>query len=212
MHKKGYDTIIFDLDGTLLDTSEGIFGSVRYAEEKMHLKSIDDKMLASFLGPPPKEMYKTIYGLSEIEASAAAKAHREYSAKRGMYEAKVYFGMEESLKTLQNRGYRMAVATLKNQTIAEAILEYFGIRGFFETIVGMDEAESLSKKETISIAAERTGASFPIMVGDSKYDYYGATEANVDFLGVLYGFGFKNNEEFLFKTIKTPKELVSVFE
>jgi phosphoglycolate phosphatase len=203
-----YNMVIFDLDGTLLDTSPGIYGSVRFAEQVLGLEPVDNSILYQFAGPPPKEMYKKIYGLSEMSAMEAVNAHRKYGMEKAIYEASVYAGMEDTLKMLRLNGMKLAVATLKQQKIAESVLENFHIYHYFDAIVGMDEAESLTKKETIEKVIEYMGGSNAVMVGDSEYDYIGASAANVDFIGVLYGFGFHKNGSYSFKTILQPKDLL----
>ena len=122
-----YELIIFDLDGTMLDTSPGIFNSVRYAEKKMGFKPIDENQLASFVGPPPKEMYMKTYNVDEETAMQAAKYHREYGREKAVFEASVYNGIPELLNSLKKSGVKLAVATLKSQTIAEKILKNFVI-------------------------------------------------------------------------------------
>ncbi len=190
-----YDLIIFDLDGTLLNTSEGIFNSVRYAEKSMNLSPVSDEVLKSFVGPPPKEMYKKVYGLNEEDALKATGFHREYGKTRGVYEAYVYEGIEDVLKTFKNNGIKLAVATLKGENIAISVLEKVGICKYFDAIVGMDIAEIRKKSDTIKIAIEKTGAKHPVMVGDSLYDAVGAKEVKVDFVPVTYGFGFQTESE-----------------
>lgn len=207
-----YKTVIFDLDGTLLDTSPGIYGSVRFAERVLGLEPVDDKMLKHFVGPPPKEMYKKIYNLSETDAMKAVSAHRKYGMERAIYEAEVYEGMEDTLKSLRVKGLKLAVATLKKQTIAEAVLKNFHIYEYFDVIAGMDEAESLTKKDTIEKVKEYTGLSNAVMVGDSEYDFLGARDANVDFIGVLYGFGFEKGRVYPFRTIAQPEDLLPLIE
>jgi len=186
-----YELVIFDLDGTLLNTSPGIFHSVRYAEKEMGLKPIDDAELIKFAGPPPGEMYQKVYGMNEEAAARAVRFHREYGRSRAVYEAEVYPGIVEGLQALRKAGCRLAVATLKPQKIAEYILELYGLAGFFDVIVGMDDSESKTKCQTIREAVVKTGIEEKaVMVGDSVYDLKGAKEAGVDFIGVLYGFGF----------------------
>lgn len=188
-----YELVLFDLDGTLLDTSPGIFNSVRYAERCMGLKPVKDEVLPLFVGPPPKKMYQEIYGVTEQEAVEATKYHRQYGATKAIYEAKVYDHMVELLQTLKEKGVKIGVATLKTQNIAEKVLEVSGINKFFDVIVGMDDSESLKKADTIRIAIRMTGVNGRVvLVGDSLYDMEGAYEARIDFIGVKYGFGFSD--------------------
>lgn len=201
--------VIFDLDGTLLDTSPGIFGSVRYAEYQLNLKPIDDQELKQFVGPPPKDMYKKIYNLSEHDAIRATEAHRKYGMEQAIYEANLYDGIQEVLCELKKRKFKLAVATLKRQKIAEVILNIFTLDKYFDVIVGMDDEETFTKEDTIRKAVEYVGASEAVMVGDSEYDYQGALEAGTDFIGVLYGFGFKREESYLFKTVNNPIDLLN---
>ena len=173
--------VIFDVDGTLLDTSPGILNSVRFAEAQLGLKPADDMTLRKFLGPPPQSMYKEVYGLSEEESLRAARAHRRYGMEKAIYEAKVYDGIKELLHTLKDRGIRMGVATLKLQKIADTILSHYGLKDYFDVIVGMNESESLTKADTILMCMRACGETTAVMIGDSQYDYKGAVEAGVDF-------------------------------
>lgn len=205
-----YELIIFDLDGTLLNTSKGIFNSVRYAEREMGFKPIPDERLKEFVGPPPKAMYVQIYSVDEETALKAAQKHREYGKTKAVYEAEVYPEIEELLGRLQERNYKLAVATLKSQEIAELVLKYYGLRKYFDAVIGMDAKETLTKSQTIQMAIEKTESSQNVlMVGDSMYDYKGAMEAQVDFLGVLYGFGFYKKETYPFPVVEDVKGLLN---
>lgn len=192
---KKYDLVIFDLDGTLLDTSEGIFNSVRYALKEMHLPQISTELLRKFVGPPPKDMYKKIFELSEEKALWAVKKHREYGKEKAIFEAKVYPEIKNVLAKLKKSNFKLACATLKKQDIAEIVLRNFNLIEYFDVVVGMNECESLSKTDTIRIAMENTKSKTAIMIGDSLYDLEGAKEMSLDFIGVLYGFGFSSFKE-----------------
>lgn len=211
--KDKYDLIIFDLDGTLIDTSLGIFNSVRYAEQQMGFSRISNERLKEFVGPPPKKMYMEIYEVDEETALQAAQKHREYARTKAIYEAKVYPGIIELLEKLKFKGYKLAVSTLKSEEIAKCVLAYFKMDKYFDIIVGMDSKESFTKCQTIRIAMSKTEInSNVLMIGDSEYDYEGATEAGINFWGVTYGFGFLKNLSYPFKTIDTLNELIEEFE
>lgn len=204
--------VVFDLDGTLLDTSLGIFNSVRYVEKELGLVPVEDEELKRFLGPPPKEMYKKIYCLDEDTAREAVKRHREYGRTSAIFEAKIYDGIIMLLKKLRQSGYLLGVATLKRQEVAEKILEQFGIINFFDIVVGMDEDESYTKCMIIRKAMQHMQAEEVVMIGDSLYDFEGAQVAGVEFIGVLYGFFFKEGQEYPFKTALRPEEILAHIE
>ena len=206
---KKYETIVFDLDGTLLDTSPGIFNSVRFAEQQLGFEPIPDDRLRVFVGPPPKQMYQKVYGVDEETATKATAFHRQYSREKAIYEATVYPGMKQTLSALKQQGYKLAVATLKGQRIAEKVLQIHEMADFFDSIVGMDEVESFTKCNTIHVAMAETGTTGNVlMVGDSEYDYVGACEAKVDFVGAVYGFGIVA-EETRFPLIENSQELLA---
>lgn len=209
--KKQYELVLFDLDGTLLDTSPGIFNSVRYAESQMGLTPIPNERLKEFVGPPPKKMYAQVYGLEEGCALLAAQKHREYSREKAIYEAKAYPGIENLLAKLKAQGYKLGVTTLKSQPIAETILEHYGLGRYFDVIIGMDAQESLTKCKTIQLAIEKTNTTGKVvLIGDSQYDYDGAQEAGADFIGVLYGFGFRLGEKYPFVSVDAPNKVPNI--
>ena len=203
-----YELVLFDLDGTMLDTSPGIFNSVRFAERQMGFEPIADERLREFIGPPPKAMYMKIYGADEETALQAAKYHRQYGREKAIFEAVVYSGICDLLSELKSEGIKLGVSTLKSQGIAEKVLRNYDLEKYFDVIVGMDEMESLSKCDTIKQAIENTNTTGKtLMIGDSNYDYQGALEAKVDFLGVLYGFGFSVGENYSFPAVQSVVEI-----
>ena len=207
-----YKVVLFDLDGTLINTSEGIFNSVRHAEKMMGFDLVSDEQLNSFVGPPPVQSYMKNYGVTEEVAREATKYHREYGAKYGIYEAAVYQGIPELLETLKESGVKLGVCTLKRQDIAEKVLAHFKLLEYFDVVVGIDQQESLTKADTIDIALDavkETNKENAALVGDSVYDAEGAEVAGVDFVGVLYGFGLKE-EQRDYQTVQNVSELINV--
>lgn len=115
------------------------------------------------------------------------------------------------LENFKEQGIKLAVSTLKSQKIAEKVLENFGISHFFDSIVGMDENESFTKCDTIKLVINKTSTvGRVLMVGDSRYDYEGAVSAGVDFVGVLYGFGFESKKKYPFSTVEQVEELMDL--
>lgn len=194
---KKYKGIIFDLDGTLLDTSEGIYNAIRYTEKKMGFDPLPDSVLHEFVGPPSLQSYLNHFPIDQETALQAVVHHRHYQSGQGAREAKAYDGMIPLLAMLKQSGYKIGVATLKRQDITETTLEAAEIIDYFDSIHGIDAAESLTKADIIrlvlrdfSLSPERA-----VMIGDSCYDAEGAAAVGMDFIAVDYGFGFKNIDE-----------------
>ena len=189
--------IIWDVDGTLLNTSAGIIHSVRYTEKKLHLPPLNEEDVRVFLGPPPKAMYMKMYGLDEVMASEAVRFHREYSRNKAIFEAEVYDGIPEALNHFQRMGVYQAIATLKGQIIAETLMDRLRLSGYFDMIAAMDPEETKTKSGLIREVIEHIEVqkSDAVLIGDSKYDAIGAEKAGIDFIGVTYGFGFHSDRD-----------------
>lgn len=188
-----YDIILFDLDGTLTDPGEGITNSVAYALEKCGVPAPERSSLYKFIGPPLMDSFQRFYGFSEEQAKTAVFYYREYFREKGMLENQVYDGVEEMLKTLQNAGKRLFVATSKPEEFARQILTHFGLAQYFEYIAGatMDQTRN-AKDAVIAYALETchvTDVSRAVMVGDREHDILGAKKAGLPAIGVLFGYG-----------------------
>lgn len=192
--KKLYRTVIFDFDGTLADTSEGIFNCVRYAQKKLNLPDIDEKSYRSFIGPPIAKSYNRVFNLIGQERDLAVAHHKKYSLERGAYEVTLYDGIEDLLKKLNDQNIRIGIATLKYQETAEKILQHLNLNKYFDVIRGAT-GEKKETKSTIlescilALGAPKSGC---VLVGDSVYDAVGADDVMIDFIAVTYGFGFLN--------------------
>lgn len=181
--------VLFDLDGTLTDSSEGILNSVRYMLEKKELAIPDEATLESFIGPPLTDTLKQLYDLSEEDANDAVEVYREYYGEQGIKQLAVYAGIEEVLDELAVE-YCLAVATSKPEFYAKQIIESTGLSKYFSGIFGADLAgERSNKTDVIAYALAQLEETTAVMIGDRKFDILGAKANQLKSIGVLYGFG-----------------------
>lgn len=187
-----YRLIVFDLDGTLADTSPGIIECHRYANAAMGRPITDDRLLEGIIGGPLYETYRERFGYPEDEARRAVEIYRARYAEVGVAGSALYPGMDACLAALKERGYLLAVATLKAEELARRLLDRLGVAGYFDVIHGMDRQDGRSKSDIIRMCMAELGAApeETVLVGDSVHDAKGAQQTGVAFLGVTYGFGF----------------------
>lgn len=195
-----YKALLFDLDGTLLDTSEGITSSVKYTIDCMGFEPISDERIKSFIGPPIQNTFKKVYNLNDEDTSKTAAIFRERYSTVDLLKAKPYDGVLETLAKLKKDGYYIGVATYKREDYAKKIVDHFGISQYCDVIEGSDFDGKLSKADIINICIDKLNVSKSeiLMVGDTENDKIGAENAGVDFLPVTYGFGFKKNDTMCF--------------
>jgi phosphoglycolate phosphatase len=188
-----FEYILFDLDGTLTDSGEGITKSVQYALKSFGIIVDDIKELNKFVGPPLRDSFKMFYNLSDEQAELGIKRYREYYADKGIYENSLYDGIVELLETLKKYNKKIVLATSKPEVYAKQILKYFNIDKYFSFVAGADFEETRVKKgDVIKYALEEakiSDLSKAVMVGDREHDIIGAKENNIKSIGVLYGFG-----------------------
>lgn len=195
-----YKFILFDLDGTLSDSREGITRSVAHALESMGIDVPDLDALCKFIGPPLRESFIQFYGLSESDSFTALKIYREHHFNEGgLFENVVYDGIRELLEGLKAQGKTLIVATSKPRPYAEKILEHFGLSQYFDFISGSElDGTRINKAEVIDHALKSCGISDKskaIMVGDRRFDVSGAWSNGLDCIGVMYGFGSREELE-----------------
>ena len=191
-----YDIVLFDLDGTLTESGIGITRSVAYALRKKGIIETDQQKLDRFVGPPLIDMFKALYGFSDEEARQGVEDFREYFSVTGIFENRVYDGVPEMLKALKTAGKRCVLATSKPEEYAVQIMERFELAPYFEKICGatMDETRT-DKAEVIAYAMEGLDKSRAVMVGDREHDVLGAKAHGMDCIGVLYGYGSREELE-----------------
>lgn len=196
---KTYDVLLFDLDGTLTDPSVGITNSVMYALRHMGVEPPERRTLYKFIGPPLMDSFAQEYGFSQEEARQAISWYREYFQDRGIFENAPYPGIADVLHALRGTGKRLLVATSKPGIFARRILERFGLIDAFEFVAGANLDETRTRKhEVIAYALETCGIcekDSAVMIGDREHDVLGARREGLDCIGVLYGFG--SREELL---------------
>lgn len=188
-----YRHLLFDLDGTLTDPMEGITRSVQYALRHFGIEVSDLRELCPFIGPPFAESFRTFYGFDDRQTSEAVAVSREYFTEKGIFENRLYDGMDALLDTLASSGYTLCVATSKPRVFAERILDHFGIAPYFSFVGGTGLDGSLPTKADV-IAHVLAGSNITdrgtaLMIGDRKYDILGAKTVGIDSAGVLYGYG-----------------------
>ena len=188
--------VLFDLDGTLTDSEPGIFACLRHSLSHFGIEEKDDAKLKRMIGPPLGQSFVEFYGFDEEKAAAALEKYRERYTVTGIYENKVYDGIPELLLALKQAGRKLILATSKPDVFAERVIAHFGLRHFFCYISAGDMAQKHSEKEEIIrnalIGNRITDLSEVIMVGDRKFDIYGAARCGIASVGVLYGYGERN--------------------
>jgi phosphoglycolate phosphatase len=188
-----FEYILFDLDGTLTDSGEGIAKSVQYALEYFDIIVDDLKELNRFIGPPLKDSFKKFYNFDDEKAELGMKKYRERYADTGIYENSLYDGIIELLEALKKNNKKIILATSKPEVYAKQILKYFNIDSYFNFVAGADFEETrVNKGDVIKYAlegAEISDLSKVIMIGDREHDVIGAKENNIKVIGVLYGYG-----------------------
>jgi phosphoglycolate phosphatase len=193
-----YTNILFDLDGTLTDPYLGITSAAKYALNKFNIIEEDTDKLKLFIGPPLEKSFLEYYNFNKNDVKTAVKYYREYYSKKGMYENKLYAGIDDVLKELNKRNKNCFMATSKLQSFAEKIAQNFNMHNYFKHITGSNMDGTLSEKEDIvkyTMEKCELNKNETIMIGDRKYDIIGANKNGIDAIGVLYGYGTREELE-----------------
>ncbi len=191
---KKYQIIIFDLDGTITDSKTGIVKSLSYSFEKMGIMKYSEKSLCEFIGLTLEDIYKQVLQTNDkMKINHAIELYRERFEKIGIYENKLYNGMDKLIEKLYNNGKIIAIASIKPAIYSTKILEYFKILNFFKFIVGASpDGRHDNKTNLIRIIRDyinnKNKFEF-IMIGDRKGDIKGAMNNGIDSIGVTYGYG-----------------------
>ena len=189
-----WSAVLFDLDGTLTDSGEGIRRSVAYALEKMGRPPLSEAELNSFIGPPLKDAFRDYAGMTAEEAEEAIGFYRERYVDTGLYENEVYPGIKACLDRLREDGMILGVASSKPEPMVKAVLAHFGLDAYFSVMTGsLMDGSRASKQEVIETALRELGLDehrqSVVYIGDRKYDAAGARACGLACIGALWGYG-----------------------
>lgn len=211
-----FDTIVFDVDGTLLDTTEGVLASVKYTIQKFGFEMLSEEKLKKFIGPPIQNSFAKAYNLEGDILQDIATVFRNRYKDFDLLKAKPYDGIYELFEKIVAEGKKVAVATYKRQDYATEILKKFGFDQYTEILYGADHENKLKKSDIIRKCLDDTETfdyRKAVMIGDSDNDAIGADQIGISFIGVTYGFGFETAKDVMkFPNVgcaKTPIEILN---
>lgn len=191
-----YKAVIFDLDGTLLDTTEGVVEAVKRTIEDNNLNMPDEAEIKKFVGPPMQKSMKEQFDLDDDRALSLANEFRTNYKNHSLFQAQLYDGIIELLRELKEKGYKIAVATNKSHQNAVDLLKKFAIDEYCDFMMGSDLEGKLSKTDILNTCIDKLEIEKKdaVLIGDSIFDLKGAELSGVDFIAVTYGFGFRRDE------------------
>ncbi|MDL2310723.1 HAD hydrolase-like protein [Peptostreptococcaceae bacterium OttesenSCG-928-C18] len=209
--------ILFDLDGTIVDSGEGIKNSIKYSLKKFGIEEKGDEVLNNFIGPPLADSYMKYFNLNEQEADKIVQIYREYYKDDGVYENKLYDGIVDVISELKLRGNNIFLATSKPLIFAKKVLEQHKLTSYFDFVAGATLDNKISEKKDVIkyiIDSNTLKASNAYMIGDTKFDIYGGKFFNFKTIGVTYGYGsYEELKEYKADFIvDSPKEILEILE
>ena len=217
--KEKFDLILFDVDGTMTDSSEGITKSVQYTLEQYGIIEPELNNLRKFIGPPLIDSFMNYYGFSKEEAIEARRIFNVRYQPVGWMENHLYPGIEQVLEELRKEGIMLGVATSKPEDVANRVLEHFELRKYFSVICAApNNGLNGEKPGRIRAAIEEAKAlgcevKNPVMVGDTRFDVLGAHECGIPCVGVTWGFAVEGefescNTEYVVSTMEELLEIL----
>lgn len=192
-----YNTILFDMDGTLIDSGPGVMRCIKHALTFYGINDAPESELKKCVGPPLSDTFGNRFKLPETEIMRAIEIYREEYHKGGIFECTLYPGIVDCLKTLNDKGFKCFVTSSKHDKACRIITDHFGITDLFYDIVGSSADASRETKTEVLEACFTLHPDIKkeesVLIGDTVYDAKGAEECNLDFIGVTYGFGSRES-------------------
>ena len=194
-----YDAVLFDLDGTLSASAEGIKKCIELTMERLGKPCPDLSDYSKYIGPPLNRTFSLLCGLTDEEVARALPIYRGFYDIHGTVANSLFDGVLDVLKALRESPVRTAVCTSKNERLARDVVALLGITGYLDAVCGSrDDGSRKEKPDLIPYALHTLGDVPPdraVMVGDTWFDTAGAVQCGVDFIGVLYGYGTRQTME-----------------
>lgn len=190
-----YTAVLFDLDGTIVDSAPGITSSLAYTLEAMGEPVPTPAQLLEWVGPPIMDSFRDLAGFDPLTSARALAIYREHYVQTGVFDAKVYPGVPDVLREIHESGIPLSLATSKPESAAKLILDHYDLTKYFDELTGASEDEVRSAKADVVEEALRrlrergVDLSRPVMVGDRSHDVHGAAEHGVPTIFVTWGYG-----------------------
>ncbi len=210
-----YTAVLFDLDGTIVDSAPGITASLAYTFQAMRLPVPSPAKLLEWVGPPIMDSFRDLAGFDPLTSARALAIYREHYVQTGVFDAELYPGVPDVLRAIHAAGVPLSLATSKPESTATLILDHYALAGYFDEITGASEDEVRSAKaDVVAEALRRLRArgvdlSNPVMVGDRSHDVHGAAEHDVPTIFVTWGYGAPDETAGTVAVVGTADELLA---
>jgi len=209
-----YTAVLFDLDGTIVDSAPGITATLAKTFAAMGLPIPAPAELLAYVGPPILDAFRERAGFDDATARRALEIYRPLYREHGVYDATVYPGLPAVLQHIHEAGLPLSLATSKPETPAGMVLDHFGLRPWFDELTGASDDEVRSAKADVvaealrRLAARRADLSHPVMVGDRSHDVHGAAAHGVPTVFVTWGYGAPEEQAGAVSVVDDTAELL----
>ena len=196
--KARYQAVLFDLDGTLTESHPGVVNTVSAVLKDMGIPVPEENILRRFIGPPLHYSFQKYCGMTLEQCEEGVIRFREIYNVKGLYENSVFPGIHDLLRDLRAGGAKTIVATAKAQSAADAIIRHFELAPLVDFVSGAEEAQRKQSKSVLiqkGLDLYRISPEHAVMIGDTRFDVDGANGAGTDFIGVLFGYGTREEME-----------------